>query len=508
VKQQQMPESQILAAVDLGSNSFHMIVARLSHGQPKVIDRLREMVRLAAGLDDMNHLDAQRQQIALDCLGRFGERIRDIHADSVRVVGTNTLRKLRRSSDFVDRAATCLGHPVEVISGIEEARLIYQGVIQSSPSVDGVQLVADIGGGSTEIIRGRGSEPDAMESLNIGCVGLSLACFASGKLSKRCFERARIRARLELEPIRLGFRRLKPERVMGASGTVRAAHEVINAAANKPADISIEGLESVIHEMTKAGNLDRLDLPGLSEQRKPVFPGGIAILIEVMSALGIDRMQASDGALREGIIYDMVGRLSNEDARTRTVRSMEGRFNIDTEQADRVEAAAMALLDQVAATWKIDLQLDRKILRWAARLHEVGLHISHSQYHLHGAYLLANADMPGFPTEEQQVLARLVGGHRGKLKRKSTEPVPKTWSRRAKRLTVLLRLAALFNRSRTNVDMSEIVCGAKGRKLVIEVSHSRLDSNPLTWADLEREEKYLADAGVEMTLLETSMSAG
>jgi exopolyphosphatase/guanosine-5'-triphosphate,3'-diphosphate pyrophosphatase len=498
-----MPESQILAAVDLGSNSFHMIVARLSHGQPKVIDRLREMVRLAAGLDHRNGLDEARQQIALECLGRFGERIRDIHADSVRVVGTNTLRKLHHSSEFVDRAAACLGHPVEIISGIEEARLIYQGVIHSSPSVDGVQLVVDIGGGSTEIIRGRGSEPDALESLNIGCVGMSSTCFAGGKLNKRRFDRARINARLELEPIRLGFRRFKPERVMGASGTVREAHAVINAAAKKPAEITIDGLEALIHAMTKARHLDRLDLPGLSEQRRPVFAGGIAILIEVMSALDIPCMQVSDGALREGLIYDMVGRLTNEDARVRTVRSMEGRFNIDAEQADRVENAAMALLDQVAATWKLDEPLDRQILSWAARLHEIGLHISHSQYHLHGAYLLANADMPGFPTEEQQLLARLVGGHRGKLKRDSIAPVPKTWSRKAKRLTVLLRLAALFNRSRTNVDMSEIVCRAKARKLLIEVSQARLDSNPLTWADLEREEKYLADVELEMTLLKT-----
>ena len=502
-----MPESQILAAVDLGSNSFHMIVARLSHGQPKVIDRLREMVRLAAGLDDMNRLDGKRQQVALECLGRFGERIRDIHADSVRVVGTNTLRKLHRSSDFVDRAGECLDHPVEIISGIEEARLIYLGVVNSSPSVDGVQLVVDIGGGSTEIIQGSGTEPEAMESLNIGCVGLSATCFAGGKLSKRRFERARIKARLELEPIRLGFHRFNPERVMGASGTVREANAVINAITGESVDITTEDLESLILEMKSAGHLNRLDLPGLSEERKPVFPGGIAILIEVMSALNVTSMQASEGALREGIIYDMVGRLTNEDARDRTVRSMEGRFNIDTAQADRVESAAMTMLRQVAATWKLDAQLDRKILRWAARLHEVGLHISHSQYHLHGAYLLANADMPGFPTEEQQVLARLVGGHRGKLKRKSTTPVPPIWNRRAKRLTVLLRLAVLFNRSRTNVDMSEIVCRAKGGKLAIEVSQARLDSNPLTWADLEREEKYLSDAGIEMSLLNTLMSA-
>ena len=266
-----MPDSQILAAVDLGSNSFHMIVARLSHGQPKLIDSLREMVRLAAGLDRANELDVSRQQLALECLGRFGERIRDINANSVRAVGTNTFRKLRRSSNFIYSAERVLGHPIEIISGIEEARLIYQGVVHSSPFVDGEQLVVDIGGGSTEIIRGLGPESHAMESLNIGCVGLSSKCFPDGKMSKRNFERARIKARLELEPIRSGFRQSDPKRVMGASGTVRATQAVVNAIAGKPTEITIERLESLINKIRKARYLDRLDLPGLSEQRKPVF---------------------------------------------------------------------------------------------------------------------------------------------------------------------------------------------------------------------------------------------
>lgn len=501
-----MSDSQILAAVDLGSNSFHMIVARLSHGQPKVIDRLREMVRLAAGLDKTKKLDENRQQIALECLGRFGERIRDINANSVRVVGTNTFRKLRRSSDFLDSAEQALGHPIEIVSGMEEARLIYQGVVHSSSMVDGEQLVVDIGGGSTEIISGLGTEPHAMESLSIGCVGLSSKCFPHGKLGKANFERARIRARLELEPIRFGFRRYRPQRVMGASGTIRATQTVVNAIAGQSTEINIEGLEALIEKMQKSRNVDRLDLPGLSQQRKPVFPGGVAILIEIMSALEIDCVQVSEGALREGIIYDMVGRLRNEDARVRTVRSMEGRFNIDTAQADRVEAAAVTLLDQVALNWKLDGQSDRQILSWAARLHEIGLHIAHSQHNLHGAYLLANADMPGFSTEEQQVIASLVCRHRGKLRRNPPVQISRSWVRRAKRLTILLRLAVLFNRSRTSVDMSGINCTAKGNKLTIAVERLRLHSNPLTWADLKREEKYLADVGVEMRLLKTDAS--
>jgi len=494
------PEPKILAAVDLGSNSFHMVVARLSHGQPKVIDRLREMVRLAAGLDSRNQLDEDYRRVALDCLSRFGERIRAIHADSVRVVGTNTFRKLGRSSDFVKAAAQCLGHPVEIISGIEEARLIYQGVMHTSPAVEGIQLVIDIGGGSTEIIRGRGFESDAMESLEVGCVDLSTACFGNGKLSKRRFERARLTARLELQPIRFRFRENTPIRVIGASGTIRTAQAVLSALAGETTPITFDGLQKLIKRMISAGHLDRVDLPGLSEQRKPVFPGGVAILLEVMAALKIDQVQVSDGALREGLLYDMVGRLTNEDARVRTVRSMEGRFNIDTEQADRVESAALVFLEQVGKSWKIERKLDRQLLRWAARLHEIGLHIAHSHYHHHGAYLLEHADMPGFPTDEQQLLARLVGAHRNRIDKKYLSDISGDWHNRAKRLIVLLRLAALFNRSRTDVDLSEIVCRAKGQKLSLEVSQTWLVGNPLTWADLVREEKFLSVAGIEMIL--------
>lgn len=500
MNQQRRSEPGILAAVDLGSNSFHMIVARLSHGQPKVIDRLREMVRLAAG--------EERQEVALDCLARFGERIRTIHADSVRVVGTSTLRKLGRSSNFVRQAAATLGHPVEIISGIEEARLIYQGVIHTSPSVQGNQLVVDIGGGSTEIISGAGFEPTAMESLNLGCVELSQSFFGNGKISRRRFGRARTAAQLELRPIRSRFRELPRERAIGASGTVRAAQAVLNAGGESSSDISIEALENLIERLISAGHMDKIKMPGLSEQRRPVFPGGLAILIEIMSALKIDVMHVSDGALREGILYDMVGRLTDEDARVRTVRSVEGRFNIDVAQAGRVEATAIVLMDQVSSSWKLDTPLDRQLLVWSARVHEIGLHISHSRYQKHGAYLLDNADLPGFPTGEQQILASLVGAHRSKLDRKSFADIPKNDARRVKRLAVLLRLAVLFNRGRADVHLSELSIRAKGHRIFIEVSQAWLDANPLTWADLKREGEILGAVGMEMTLMEPDSHAG
>jgi len=497
----QRKEPEILAAVDLGSNSFHMVVARLSHGQPTVVDRLREMVRLAGGLDIDGKLDPERQAIALECLARFGERLRDFKADAVRVVGTSTLRMVGQNSDFLRLAEAAIGHPVEIISGIEEARLIYQGVYYSSPSVSGRQLVIDIGGGSTEIILGQGVDAESMESLSLGCVGLSRRAFPSGKLSKRRFKKARLMARQELEPVREFFRRASPERVSGASGTIRAAHAVLNELAGEPTPITVAGLQDLIDRMVDTGHSDKISLPGLSTQRAPVFAGGVAILIEIMAGFRLQQMQVADGALREGLLYDMVGRLANEDARDRTVRSMEGRFGIDARQADRVEKTALMLLQQVATAWSLDAESTAQLLGWAARLHEVGLHIAHSSYYRHGAYLLEHADMPGFPTVEQRVLARLVGAHRGRLDRRPFAEIPDDWVGPAQQLTVLLRLAVLFNRSRTDAPLLEIAVSGNSRKFSLTLSGERAD-NPLTWADLEREQDYLHGVDIRLKLVE------
>jgi exopolyphosphatase/guanosine-5'-triphosphate,3'-diphosphate pyrophosphatase len=495
-----LASSEVLAAVDLGSNSFHMVVARLSHGQLTVVDRLREMVRLAAGLGEDSRLDRASRERALTCLSRFGERIRDMHADRVRVVGTNTLRKAKKTGDFLMEAQDRLGHPVEIISGIEEARLVYLGASHSMPLIDGPQIVVDIGGGSTEIIRGYGYEPEAMESLYLGCVSLSTACFAGGKLTARRFERARLAARLELQPVKARFRSVTPARFVGGSGTIRAASAVLAALEGTAAGLTGTGLEKLIQLMIAAGRIDKLHLDGLSEQRKPVFPGGIAMLVEVMSALGMDRMVVADGALREGILYDMVGRLSHEDARLRSVRSMEARFHVDTEQAARVEQSALRLLEQVATDWKLDKESDGLSLSWAARLHEIGLDIAHAHYHRHGAYLLENADMPGFTREEQRILACLVGSHRRNFNRGSFDGIASGSVRRTMRLAVLLRLAVLFNRSRTSADPAPFRCHASGRRLNICIPTAWLEANTLTLADLEREEESLAGAGFEMTL--------
>jgi len=493
-------EAGILAAVDLGSNSFHMVVARLSHGQLTVIDRMREMVRLAAGLGKDKHLDEASQARALECLARFGERIRAMRADRVRVVGTNTLRKARDSDAFLESAEQLLGHPVEVIAGIEEARLIYLGASHSLPLVDGPQVVVDIGGGSTEIVAGRGYQPEDLESLYVGCVSMSTRFFGKQKLTARRFEKARIAARLELEAVRERFRQVGAVRWVGCSGTIRAARNVVRACEGEDAELTVAALERIIERMTDAGPLDKLSLDGLSEQRKPVFAGGIAILIEIMGQLGMDSMQVADGSLRDGILQDMLGRLTREDARVRTVRAMAGRFHVDPQQAERVEATAMRFFRQLTETWGLDDDEDGAILRWAARLHEIGLDIAHAQYHRHGAYLLEFSDMPGFPTLEQRLLALLVGSHRRSFSRKTFQALPKPRQANAIRLAALLRLAVLFNRSRTSVDYSSVILEARNSRLRVSIPEGSPAANPLILADLKQEKRHLANAGVDLEL--------
>jgi exopolyphosphatase/guanosine-5'-triphosphate,3'-diphosphate pyrophosphatase len=493
-------ETEVLAAVDLGSNSFHMVVARYAHGQLTVIDRLREMVRLASGLGRDGHLSAGSQVRALDCLHRFGERLRAMQAARVRVVGTNTLRHARGAGRFLQQAGRALGHPVEIIAGIEEARLIYLGAAHHLPRVDGKRLICDIGGGSTEIILGRGFEPKVMESLSMGCVSVSERFFPRGRLSTRTFEAARLQARLELEPVRSQFRKVGAVQIAGTSGSIRSAYSVLKGLGRAAGGITVPALEWLIDTMIAAGNVDDLRLPELSRERAEVFPGGTAILVEIMRALGIERLGVADGALREGILYDLVGRLTDEDSRSRTVRAMATRYHVDEAQAGRVMRSAEQLRSQVARAWELADQPTAQLLGWAARLHELGLDIAHAHYHRHGAYILENADMPGFTRDEQQIVASLVHAHRRRFDRTLFRDLPGYWPRQALRLAILLRLAVLVHRSRTAATPPPIRLRAQGRSLRLILPARWLRASPLTLADLEREREWLADVGVDLVI--------
>ena len=492
------PVPDVLAAVDLGSNSFHMVVARFSHGQLVIIDRLREMVRLAAGVEENGRIDKEVAARALACLQRFGQRLRDMHADSVRVVGTNALRMAHRKQAFLERAREALGHPIEIIGGMEEARLIYAGVAHTMPNEAGKRLVVDIGGGSTELIIGEELTPLELESLQMGCVSLSERFFRDGKISAKRFERARLAARLELEPVQAAFRRRGWETCAGSSGTVRAIGEVIRALDPAALAITAAGLARAIDYCTDAGNTRELALEPITEDRRPVFPGGLAILAEVFSVLEIKEMRIAEGAMREGLLYDMLGRFRREDARERTVRAMQQRYHVDTAQAERVEATVRNFLEQTRDTWKLEEPLAHLAVKWAARLHEIGLDVSHSGYHRHGAYLLENADMPGFPREEQRLLARLVGAHRRKLSLEGMEELVPPWDRTAVYLILLLRLAVLLHRGRSATALPPLELSVTPRSVEIRFPSRWLRDHPLTSADLQQEVDYLRAGGYRL----------
>jgi exopolyphosphatase/guanosine-5'-triphosphate,3'-diphosphate pyrophosphatase len=473
-------------------------VARHSHGQLVIIDRLREMVRLASHISDDGRLDKEAAARALGCLQRFGQRLRDMNARNVRVVGTNALRVARRKQAFLERAREALGFPIEIVSGMEEARLIYSGVAHNLPSEPGKRLVVDIGGGSTEIVIGEQYEPLELESLQIGCVSLSQRYFAEGRLSHRRIERARLAARLELEPIQAAFLRRGWDRAFGSSGTVRAIAESVRQLDPTTNGVTPAGIELLLARLSDAGHTRDLDLDAVTEERRPVFPGGVVILAEIIDALGIQQLRFVEGALRDGLLYDMVGRLTRSDARERTVGSMQRRYHVDLEQAQRVEATSLEFLSQVRTPWGLSDPLAELGLKWAARLHEIGLDVAHNGYHRHGAYLLDNADMPGFAREEQQLLARLVGSHRRKLTLERLEDLIPPWDKLVLHLIVLLRLAVLLHRGRSVAALPDLELTARGRTLELRFPAKWLREHPLTVADLQQEIDYLKPQGMRL----------
>lgn len=497
----------VLAAVDLGSNSFHLVVARYSHGQLIVIDRMREMVRLGSGVGADGRLDKQVAARALNCLERFGQRLRDMQAASVRVVGTNALRIARRKQAFLERARDALGHPIEIISGMEEARLIYSGVAHTLPAEPGRRLVIDIGGGSTELAIGEGYESQLLESLKLGCVLLSERFFGDEKLSAKRVARARLAARLEIEPMQAAFLQRGWESVIGSSGTVRAIGECLREREPTATQISARGLEKLLAEMAAVGHCRELRLAALTDERRPVFPGGAVILAEIFDALGIEQMRMAEGALRDGLLHDMVGRLTDEDPRERTVASMMLRYHVDAAQAARVEASALQFLGQVAASWALTDPQAELTLKWAARLHEMGLDVAHSGYHRHGAYLLENADLPGFGHEEQLLLARLVGAHRRKLALAGLEDLIPPWDRLALQLMVLLRLAVLLHRGRSATALPPVELTARARTLEVRFPPRWLKDHPLSVEDLHQEIAFLGSSGIKLRVYSGNRAA-
>lgn len=502
-----MADFDTLAALDLGSNSFHMVIAHVKGEEIQVIDRIKEMVQLAAGLGEDNLLDEDSQLRALQMLEKFAERLRPLSPGSVRAVGTNTLRQALNGADFLERAEVVLGHPVEIISGVEEARLIYLGVAHSVEHLWGSRLVVDIGGGSTEMIIGEGFEPRLRQSNYMGCVSYSRRFFRDGVATALRFHQAEIAARQELQSSAGQFKRLGWEFALGASGTIRAVRDIVVALGLEKSEITLDAMRAVRAHVIDAGSIDAAQLPGLSEQRAPVFLGGLAILIGLFESLGITTMTVSDGALREGVLYDLIGRIHNHDVREETIRALAQRYGVDSDHAERVEIEAVRMLDAVREPWGLQIDFHEPALRWAARIHEIGLALSYSGYQKHGSYLIENSDMPGFSRQDQKLLWAMVRSHRRTLKPHRFEDLAAPYDVTGIRLAMLLRLAVLLHRSRDPNDVPSFeVSASNPRELLLTFERGGLDHNPLTRADLEEEANALRALGVTLTFRDAELA--
>ncbi len=485
-----------LAALDLGSNSFHLLVAQESNGRLQVVDRIKEMVRMAAGLNEDKTLSDDVVKRALDCLERFSQRLRGLAPEDFRVVGTNTLRKASNAQSFLDEAERLLGTKVEIISGREEARLIYLGVSHALEDTADRRLVVDIGGGSTELILGRRFRAEVMESFYMGCVGMTRRCFADGKLRAGQFKEAVNLARQELEPIEHLYKDSGWDLAIGASGTILTVQDILSHMDPETSLITLDGLKRIRKALIDTKQIDQISLSGLPGERAPVFAGGLAVLIGIFESLGIEKMQATSGALREGLIYDLLGRVQDQDIRETTVLDLVSRYHIEQTHCRRVRETAIGLLAQAARPWKLTEPTDKLLLGWAADLHEIGMDIAHSQYHKHGGYLLENMDMAGFSRLDQHHLAVLVRAHRRKF------PVDDVGlSVRLRRLAVLLRLSVVLHRSRTGDALPHISLRVRGNQIKMEFPDDWFKRHPLTALDLEQEAHYLKAIDHTLTII-------
>lgn len=492
--------TDLVAAVDLGSNSLRLLVAQVvntpSGTQLRPIDTLRETVRLAAGLTENKILGNDAYQRGLNTIRRFGERIRGFNPANVRAVATNTLRVAKNSAQFVAEAEKALGFPIEVIAGVEEARLIYIGAAHEVQAVQGNRLVIDIGGGSTEFIIGKGYEPKLMESLYIGCVSHSLRFFPKGNIDAHSFKEAELAARREIQVISGAYLKSGWNQVIGSSGTARALAElIVENNLNGSSDgltmgrvngtsglITRDGLKQLKKHLLKYEHVNQVELIGLKDDRRAVWPGGLAIMLAAFDELNIDSMEVTDAALRIGVLYDLLGRSQHHDMRYVTVEQFMQRYSVDRDQANRVGKLAADFLAQLPKS-DVENRVDNiALLQWAASLHEIGLSISHNGYHKHSAYIAGNADMPGFSKNDQARLAALLLGHTGKLGKLANNVAFNDW-----RMLFCLRLAQVLSRGRSGVDQPKVKVSDSSGSFLVEMPKDWALSHPLTEFSLQKE---------------------
>lgn len=489
-----MQHQPLLAALDLGSNSFRLQIARVENDQLYMLDGLREPVRLAVGLSEDEILDKASQQRALVCLQRFGERLRGLPPEAVRAVGTNSLRVAKNAPEFLQQAEASLGFPIDVIAGREEARLIYLGVAHGLPPSSANRLVMDIGGGSTEFIIGNGLHATKLESLYMGCVSYSARYFPDGKISKTNLKQAELAALNELQTISSEFSKEHWHNALGSSGTAKAICEVLELNGFSQRGITRAGLEKLRAHLLKVGDVTSLSLQGLRADRLPVLPGGFAIMYAAFCELGIEHMQPALGALREGVLYDLLGRFHHHDMRDVTVAQFMRRYHVDARQAEQVGQLAVKMAKQLLPK---QTSLDfLHGLRQAAQLHEIGISVAHSGYHKHTAYILTNADMPGFTKQEQSKLGLITLAHRGRLeKMRGLLNTPELLVQ-----VMALRLATLIFRNRKEIKLPAMRVQFNNSKFHFSFPANWFAKNPLTDTALQEEVRQWKTIGITLQI--------
>jgi len=474
-----------IAAIDLGSNSFHMIIAKIANGQISIIDRLKEPVRLGYGLDSHGNLDELSQKRALDCLERFHQRIKYLPPSRVRAVGTRTLRQAHNANKFIEKAEQVLGFDIQIISGSEEARLVYQGVAFGLEDDQQKRLVIDIGGGSTELIIGEDFTPESLESLGMGCVSMTKRFFGTGDITPKAIQLADIYCQQKLEPFQSLFRHQQWQKAIGCSGSIKSIANVLEALTGHPT-ISPDGLNLIMEKCLEAKTIDELSLPGLSNQRKPVFIGGLVTLKSTMAALSLEVLEASPWALREGVLFDLLGHDSMSDMRERSVKELAKRFHTDTQHALRTSQVAEKLLKQLQTKYKTEEHWQR-YLNWACLLQEVGLDINHDRYHIHSGYIVENSHLAGFGYDEQNRLAFLVRNQRKKPDWLLLDKIPTEDINPFVIVLQIFRLACVLTRARNDIQDIGWALTFKDKALVFSAPAAWWAEHPLASADLNAE---------------------
>jgi exopolyphosphatase / guanosine-5'-triphosphate,3'-diphosphate pyrophosphatase len=481
----------MFAAVDLGSNSFRLHIGKLEGGTIRVIKSARDPIRLGAGLDSKGNLTEQAMQTALECLRNFRAILNAYSLDAVRVVATNTLRIARNAASFLPAAEAAIGYPIEIISGEEEGRLIYMGVASKLVVPNEARLVIDIGGGSTELILGVGQEIRHVESFSIGTVGQSQAFFPDGHIDAASFDAAILSARSHFEDAAPLYDPQHWTSVYGSSGTIRAISDVLAKNGIGDGTMSIDNMDALRQRLVAAGNVSRVELAGIKPERVIVMAGGLAILTGIMQELGVTSMNAIDAGLRMGVLWDLQLRANKLDRREMSVQECMRRFHAVKSRAMQVARTAVTLFNML----KPGSDALAKYLYWSGMLHEIGLAVSHTGYHKHGAYMVENADLPGFTTRDQRVMSTLILAQKGNLRKLDDTLADPDFAK----AVLALRLATIFLHSRIDDDVSGLRLKMKSR-IELELRRDWIEKHPTLSYWIEKERGWWGEVGVEMSV--------